>query len=358
MVSLNNWLVVGCGITGAILAERIASSGRKVIIIDKRDHIAGNVYDTKDPPIHQYGPHVFHTNSDEVVKYLSRFTEWRQYHHRSNVVILNKQYSLPFNLCSLRIIFGAQWERALLNDYTFGDRIPLNVLLKSRKYRLIGHYILEGIFRKYSEKQWSRPFDKIPKSIIDRLPGIVLSYDNGYFTDKFQVMPKHGYTAMVKAILRHPNITVKLNTEFDNSMKYRNLVYTGQIDKFFEYCYGPLEYRSLRFEHKLLPCRWFQDVGIVNYPGVPDFTRIIEHKHSMYVSDPKRTWITYEYPQPYTGNNEPYYPVPDKKNLECHERYKKLVPPNVYMVGRLAEYKYFDMDTAVANALSRREIIP
>ena len=354
---MTNWLVVGCGITGAIIAERIASSGQKVSIIDKRDHVAGNVYDTKDPPIHQYGPHVFHTNSEDVFRYLSRFTQWRQYHHRSNVAILDKQYSLPFNLNSLRAIFGMKWERALINDYDFGSRVMLNDLLRSRKYKTIGLFVLDNIFRGYSEKQWDRPFDSIPRSIIDRLPGIVLNYDNGYFSDKFQTMPKQGYTAMVNAILDHPNITVKLNAGFDHSMKYRNMVYTGPIDEFFGRRHGPLEYRSLLFKHELLPCGWFQEVGIVNYPNVPGYTRVIEHKHSMYASNPKSTWITYEYPQAYTGKNEPYYPVPDEENLARYEKYRRLVPPNVLMAGRLAQYKYFDMDQAVANALETAERI-
>ena len=361
-----DWLIIGAGYTGCVLAERIASQlDRKVLLVDRRDHVGGNAYDFHNEHgilVHQYGPHIFHTNSRKVWDYLSMFTEWRPYYHHVLGVIEGKKIPVPFNLNSIREIFPPAYaeklEARLLECYPYGAKVPVLKLLESPddELKTLAKYVYDYVFYNYTVKQWELKPEELDPLVTGRVP-IVISRDNRYFQDTYQSMPSLGYSAMFRRMLAHCNIRILLNTDYKElagSVKYTRMVYTGPIDSFFDYMYGPLPYRSLRFEFRTLDQEWFQEVGTVNYPNEHDFTRITEQKYLTGQRLPKTT-ITVEYPQRHEpGVNDPYYPIPREDNREAYNKYldeAKKLGGSVLLAGRLADYKYYNMDQAAARAL-------
>lgn len=362
-----DWLVVGAGFTGAVLAERIASQLRQtVLVIDRRDHIAGNAYDYYDEAgilVHRYGPHVFHTKNARVWKYLSKFTEWQIYQHRVLVEIDGVLVPVPFNFTAIDTLFAgataARLKQRLIAEYGENTRIPILHLRRTTDAELgqLAAFVYEKVFYGYTLKQWGLPPDDIAPSVTGRVP-IRVGYDDRYFDDPYQAIPRNGYTELLARILDHPRIGLRLQTDFNairDDVDCDNLVFTGPIDEYFDYRIGALPYRSLRFERHTLEQTQFQPVGQVNYPNDVPFTRITEFKHLTGQLSPY-TSIAYEYPQPYEpGHNEPYYPIPRHENRAMYAQYNLLAKTlrcSVVFAGRLADYKYYNMDQAVARALT------
>lgn len=369
-----DWLIVGAGFTGATLAERIATQlNQKVLIVERRNHIGGNVYDCYDEHgilIHKYGPHIFHTNNKEVWHYLSKFTEWRPYYHQVLAVIDGQKVPLPFNLNSLYALFPPRYAEKLADlliaHYGFGAKIPIFKLRASseRELQFLADYIYEKVFYNYTKKQWGLEPEELDQSVTGRVP-ILVNRDNRYFQDRYQAIPRYGYGALIKRMLSHPNIKILLNTNFkevENEISYNKVIYTGPIDEPFDYIHGPLPYRSLTFDFINLDKEWHQEVGTINYPNEYDFTRITEYKHLTGQQHPK-TSLSIEYPQQYQpGKNEPYYPIPQDESRKLFMVYKKeadKIKTSVFFAGRLGDYKYYNMDQAVARALElfEKEII-
>ncbi len=363
-----NYLIVGAGFSGCILAERIATQlNKKVLIVEKRNHIAGNAYDYYDENgilVHKYGPHIFHTNSKKVWDYLSSFTEWRYYYHKVLAVVDGQKIPVPFNLNSLRILFPEKYaeklEKMLIQEYGYGIKIPILKFLETSKDELkqLAKFIYEKIFYGYTLKQWELKPEDLDPGVTARVPGIFISKDDRYFQDKYQGIPKNGYTEMFKRMINHPNIHLLLNTDYKDiieDIKFDKLIFTGPIDYFFDYIYGTLPYRSLRFKFAKFDVNYFQEVAQINYPNDYSYTRITEFNHLTGQLSP-HTVVAYEYPERYeVGLNEPYYPVPQEKNIEIYKKYiKEAMRLNgiVYLVGRLADYKYYNMDQIVARALN------
>jgi UDP-galactopyranose mutase len=362
-----DWLIVGAGFSGCVLAERIASQlGQRVLIMDKRDHIGGNAYDYYNEHgilIHKYGPHIFHTKSKKIWDYLSQFTEWRQYFHHVLGVVEGKKVPIPFNLNSLYALFPPKYaeklEEKLLDNFGFGVKVPILKLKESANGELefLANYIYDNVFVRYTIKQWELKPEELDRGVTGRVP-VYISRDDRYFQDPYQAMPKYGYTEMFRKMLAHPNIKVLLNADYReviNDIKFNRMVYTGPIDTFFDYMYGELPYRSLRFSFETLDQEHYQEVGTVNYPNEYDITRITEQKYLSGQTSPKTTLVR-EYPQAYVpGLNDPYYPVPREENRARYELYLKeanKLNGSVIFAGRLAEYKYYDMDQAALRALS------
>ena len=361
-----DWLIVGAGFTGCTLAERIASQlGQKVIIVERRDHIGGNAYDLYNEHgllVHKYGPHIFHTNSDEVWNYLSQFTEWRPYYHRVLALVEGRKVPVPFNLNSLYMVFpprfAAKLETLLIREFGYGKRVPILRLMEHAKgdLRFLAQYVYDNIYLGYTLKQWGVKPEELDPSVTGRVP-LVISRDDRYFSDRYQAMPRLGYTELFRKMLRHPNIRVLLNTDYKEivgEVRFNRMIYTGPIDAFFDYMHGPLPYRSLRFEFVNLGVEWYQEVATINYPNEQEFTRVTEQKHLSGQRLPSTT-LVYEYPEPYRpGQNEPFYPVPQEVNRERYRLYLKeaeRLRKTVLFVGRLADYMYYNMDQAVARAL-------
>lgn len=353
-------LIVGCGISGATLARMLADRGERVTVIDAKPHIAGNIYDYYQNGIcvHKYGTHIFHTNNKTVWDFVSRFCQWYPYQHRVRGLIDGQLVPIPFNLNSLHTLFPASLadkiEQKLLDNFGINVKVPILELRRKddRDLQLLAQYIYEKIFLEYTLKQWGQTPDQIDPSVSGRVP-VYISRDDRYFQDKYQGIPIGGYTAMVKKMLRHKNITVVLNTPFSPKMAYDNLYWTGSIDEFFGYKFGWLPYRSERFEFIEFPFSRFQDAAVVNYPCNYDFTRIGEYKWFLNDQSP-RTIVSYEYPEPFTpGVNERYYPIANPDNAALYQRYLDLAAdmPNVHFLGRLGDYKYYDMDKAIARAI-------
>ena len=362
-----DWLVVGAGFTGSTLAERIATElGHKVLVVDRRNHIAGNAYDEHNEVHileHKYGPHIFHTNSDRVWHYLSRFTSWRPYQHRVVGLVDGIQVPIPFNLDSIDLLFPASqastFHEALLREHPYGARVPVLKLMESGTPELkeIASFVYEKVFLHYTMKQWDLRPEELDPGVTARVP-IVLSRDPRYFQDRHQAMPTAGYTAMFKRMLDHPNIKVLLNTdhrEIAQDVHAARTIFTGPIDEFFDHCYGALPYRSLNFKVEHQAVEYAQSVGTVNFPNDNLYTRTTEQKHLSGQTGPWTTLIS-EYPTTYApGRNEPYYPVPQEANNTLFKRYADLAAeerPDVTFVGRLADYKYYNMDQACARALA------
>ena len=359
------YLIVGCGISGAVIAERIANIlQEKVLIIDKRQHIAGNIYDYTDAngiSVHKYGPHAFHTNNKSVWDYLSNFTGWHIYFHKVKAVVDGKTVDIPFNFNTLYDLFPAEYaknlETKLIQNLGINKKIFISDLKnnKDEDIKKLGEYIFEKIYAGYSFKQWGIRPEELDKNILNRVP-VNLSKDNRYFQDKYQGIPLNGYTDMIQKILDNPLIDINLSCNFKdikNKINWETLIYTGPIDEFFEFKYGQLTYRSLDFKFREIDTEYFQTAAQVNYSENFDFTRITEFKH---FNDAKsaKTAISYEYPQEYLqGKNEAYYPVANTNNAELYQKYKDETPENVVFLGRLAEYKYINMDQAVENALNK-----
>jgi len=356
-------LIIGSGITGITIAERFASKNRKVLIIDKRNHIGGNCYDFKDDDkilIHKYGPHIFHTKHKEVWDYLSKFTDWISYQHKVLGFIDGKFVPIPFNLNTLHELLplrlAEELEKKLIHRFGYGEDISILKLrkIKDKNLKFLADFIYKKIFLYYSKKQWGILLEKIDFSVSERVP-VVISRDDRYFYDKYQGVPKKGYTKMFKKMLQNKNIKIQLNINyknFKNNFKYNILFYTGPIDEFFNYKFGKLDYRFLEIKFKTFIKKNYQPVAVVNYPGKQHkFTRITEFKKLTQQSN-KKTVIGIEYPK-----NKGFiaWPILDNKNKRIFKKYQKeaekLKKDNIYFIGRLAEYKYYNMDDAVKNSL-------
>jgi UDP-galactopyranose mutase len=355
-----DYLVVGAGFAGSVIAERLASQhDAHVLVIDKRPHIAGNAYDHLDEAglmIHQYGPHIFHTNSDEIVEYLSNFTAWRPYEHKVLAEVRDQLVPIPINRTTLNMLFGLDLrtdEEAAA--YLASRAEPVEEIKTSEDVvvNAVGRELYELFFQGYTRKQWGIDPSGLDKAVTARIPTRT-NTDDRYFGDKHQVMPRDGYTVMFNNMLRHPNIDVLLSTDYKDivdEIEAGHTVFTGPIDEYFDFRYGKLPYRSLRFEHKVVDQEQFQPVAVVNYPDpqVP-YTRITEYKY-LTGQEHGKTSITYEYP---SAEGDPYYPIPRAENQELFKKYEALADAqeNVTFVGRLATYRYYNMDQVVGQALS------
>jgi UDP-galactopyranose mutase len=351
-------LVVGAGYAGGVMARELADAGYRTLIIDKRVHIAGNAYDEPDAHgvlIHRYGPHIFHTNGARIFEYLSRFTEWRPYEHRVRGVVNDIAYPFPINRDTLNKLYGLDLDEAGAEAFFARMREPRDPVLTSEDVVLnsVGRDLYEKFFLNYTRKQWGLDPSELKAGVAARIPTRT-NTDDRYFTDVFQAMPLHGYTKMFATMLDHPNISVELGVDFaklSNKDHYKHIVYTGPIDAYFSYCYGRLPYRSLRFEHEHLPnVEQYQETGTINYPNDHAYTRITEFKH-LTGQKHSGTSIVREYPQ---AEGDPYYPIPRTENEALFKRYEDLAvrEGNVTFVGRLAQYRYYNMDQVVGAALA------
>ena len=355
-----DYLIVGCGFAGSVLAERLANQhGARILMIDKRDHIAGNAYDEKDAAgilMHRYGPHIFHTNSDDVFAYLSNFTNWRPYEHRVLAHVRDKLVPIPINRTTLNALFDLDLKTDEQAAAYLASRAETVDEIKTSEdvvINAIGRELYELFFRGYTRKQWGLDPSQLDKLVTARIPTRT-NTDDRYFTDKHQAMPADGYTAMFKAMLDHPNIDIALGADFRDLKKEveaNHLIYTGPIDEYFDFRFGKLPYRSLKFEHKTLDQAEYQSVGTVNYPSedIP-YTRISEYKHLTGQASDK-TSITFEYP---SAEGDPYYPIPRPENQALFKRYEALADATtgVTFVGRLATYRYYNMDQIIGQALA------
>ncbi|KPB12056.1 UDP-galactopyranose mutase [Pseudomonas amygdali] len=354
-----DFLIVGAGFAGSVVAERLAAGlGKRVLLIDRRPHIAGNAYDHLDSAgvlVHQYGPHVFHTNAERIVEYLSRFTEWRDYEHRVLASVDGQLLPIPINLDTLNSLYGLQMNEQQAEAFLASRAEPVEMIRTSEDVVInqVGRELYEKFFRGYTRKQWGLDPSQLDRSVTSRVPTRTTS-DNRYFTDTFQKMPLHGYTHLFERMLDHPLIDVALGVNFADirgAVQYRHLIYCGPIDEYFDYCYGRLPYRSLRFEHKTVDQAQFQSVAVVNYPDeAVAHTRITEYKH-LTGQLHAQTSISYEFP---SAEGDPYYPIPRPENAELYKRYKALADESnqVTFLGRLGTYKYYNMDQVVGQALA------
>ena len=351
-------MIVGAGFAGSTLGERLASqAGQRVLVIDRRPHMGGNAYDERDRAgilVHRYGPHIFHTNSEDVFAYLSRFTAWRPYEHRVLTSVDGKLLPMPINLDTVNRYFGLSLQSEEMDPFLATLRPPVATVRTSEDVVVsrVGRELYDKFFRGYTRKQWGLDPSQLDASVAARVPARS-NRDDRYFTDRFQVMPRDGYTAMFERMLDHPGITLMLGIDFREltpAIRYDDLVFTGPVDEYFDYCYGALPYRSLRFKHVTLPQQRLQDVAVVNYPNDHAYTRITEYKHLTGQCHPY-TSISYEYAQ---AEGDPYYPIPPPENTRLYAKYKLRAEaiPNVHFVGRLGTYKYYNMDQVVAQALT------
>lgn len=383
----NDVLIVGCGFSGAVAARCLAESGRRVIILEKRGHIAGNMFDEKDENgvlVHRYGPHIFHTSIKEVFDFLKRFSDFFPYSHRVLGKIDGQFVPIPFNFTSAEKLFGAQkaqkLENALVNAFPGKTRVPVTELLKGTDadVKFAGNFIFEKVFLHYTAKQWGMPADKVDRSVLSRVP-VVLGRDDRYFSDEFQYMPQKGYNELFKNLLSHENIEIVLNCDaskrlradtlksrlfFDGEELNCDVIWTAPADELFGYSNGRLPYRSLDLKFERFDKTEYQPAAVVNYPNEEDFTRITEFKYLTGQRLEGKTTIMKEYPLIYNPDsgrgNIPYYPIISAENLALYDSYKKLAGKfkNLHFCGRLAEYKYYNMDKAVARALDlSREIL-
>jgi UDP-galactopyranose mutase len=362
-----DYLIVGAGFSGCVLAERIATVlEQKCLIVEKRSHIGGNAYDYYNEHgilIHKYGPHIFHTNSPKVVEYLSGFTAWNNYEHKVLANVDGINIPVPFNLNSLALVFSPQkanhLELLLLENFGYGAKIPILQLRQSTSGDLadLAEFIYQKVFLNYTKKQWNLEPDELDAAVTARVP-VFVSHDNRYFQDSFQGMPTDGYSAMfARMVGNNPFIDIALNTDYSeilNSIQFKKLIFTGPIDEYFNYQFGALPYRSLRFEHETYNTDYFQETGTINYPNTFDYTRRTELKY-LTAQTHEKTTCTIEFPQPFIiGENEPYYPIPQTQNNDLYTQYAReaeKIADSVLFCGRLADYKYYNMDQVVARAL-------
>ena len=370
-----DYIIIGAGLAGAVMAERIATQyNKKVLIIEKRNHIGGNCYDFKDENnilIHKYGPHLFHTNNKEVIDYLSNFTSWDIYNHKVLAYIDGKKVSIPFNFNTLYEVFPESkakvLEDKLLLNFEYNSKIPILELKKTEDKDLafLADYIYDKIFVNYTTKQWGMKPEEMDRAVTARVP-VFIGRDNRYFNDTYQMLPKDGYTKMIEKMLNHKNIKIMTNTDFkevcslkgndfyffDSKFEGR-VIYTGQIDELFDYKFGDLPYRSIDMKFETVEKEYYQEKATVNYPNDYDFTRITEFKH-IHPTKSDKTTILKEYPKEYVkGKDTPYYPVFRQENQIKYDRYLEYSKEfdNLILVGRLAEYKYYDMDDIIERAL-------
>lgn len=358
-----DYLVVGAGLFGATIANRAKQLGKKVLVIDRRDHIAGNVYTENQEGInvHKYGAHIFHTDDKEVWDYVNSFVEFNRYTNSPIARYHDELYSLPFNMNTFNQIWPdiftpEQAQKRIEEEkQEMAGKEPQN--LEEQAISLVGCSIYEKLIKEYTEKQWGRPCTEISPDIIKRLP-VRFIYDNNYFNDKYQGIPIGGYTKLVEKML--DGIEVRLNTDFfANREEFEKIadkiVYTGMLDEYFDFKLGRLEYRSLKFDTEIKDTPNFQGNAVVNYTGKEvDYTRVIEHKHFEFDSESPKTVVTYEYPDDWTPEKEAYYVINDDKNNQLADAYRELAAkePNIIFGGRLAEYKYYDMDDVIRSALN------
>jgi UDP-galactopyranose mutase len=353
-----DYLIVGAGFAGSVLAERLAADlGQRVLVVERRAHVGGNAYDEYDAAgvlVHRYGPHVFHTNSRDVFAYLSRFTEWRPYEHRVLASVDGQLLPLPINLDTVNRLYGLHLGPEELRAF-FASRAEHVERVRTSEdvvVSTVGRDLYEKFFRGYTRKQWGVEASELDATVTARIP-VRMDHDDRYFADAYQAMPSEGYTRMFERMLAHPNIEVMLHTDYRDvirSVPHRELIYTGPIDEFFGYRFGRLPYRSLAFRHETLNLEQYQGAGTVNYPNEHAYTRITEFKHLTGQQHPQ-TSIVYEYPR---ADGDPYYPVPAPGNAALYKRYEALAAatPTTHFAGRLATYRYYNMDQVVAQALA------
>ncbi len=353
-----DYVIVGAGFAGSVLAERLATkAGKRVLIIDKRNHIGGNTYDYYNHDgilIHKYGPHIFHTNSKDVFEYLSRFTAWRPYEHRVLASVDGQLVPIPINLTTINTLYGLNLSADQVESF-FESRAEQKDKIRTSEdvvVSKVGRELYDKFFKHYTRKQWDLDPSELDASVTARVPTRT-NKDDRYFTDTYQAMPLHGYTQLFQNMLSNPNISIMLNTDYKDvldSIRHKALIFTGPIDSYFDYCYGKLPYRSLEFQFETVETERFQNTGTVNYPNEHLYTRITEFKYLTGQKNSKTT-LVYEYPK---AEGDPYYPIPRPENAELYKKYQLLAAttPNVYFTGRLGTYKYYNMDQVVAQSLT------
>ncbi|MCX8083184.1 MAG: UDP-galactopyranose mutase [bacterium] len=369
-----NYIIIGAGFAGSVIAERITRVlNKKVLIIEKRAHIGGNCWDYRDKNgiiIHRYGPHLFHTDDKDIFAYLSNFTTWNIYHHKALAFVDGKAVPIPFNFNSIDILFpreiAERLKQKLLRKYQYGTRISIFELKKNKDKDLqfLAGYVYKKIFENYTKKQWGTSPRMLHKEVLERVP-ITIGKDNRYFNNRYQVVPEYGYARIFENMLNHPDITIWSNTNFKDVIDIKNnqiyfqkktyngiLIFTGMIDELLNYRFGFLPYRTLKFRFKTIKQKFYQKVAIVNYPNEYKFTRITEFKHIHPVDTPV-TKIVFEYPKKYKIGDIPYYPLFTEAAKQKYYKYLENTQKirNLILVGRLAEYRYYDMDDVVKRAL-------
>ena len=374
-------VIIGAGVAGSVAARELAESGRSVLVLEQRDHIGGNCYDEPDEHgilIHKYGPHIFHTKEKKAYDYLSRFTDWYAFGHEVVANVYGKLIPVPFNLNTLHMVYEKEkadtLEKKLIETFGMGSRVPILKLREQEdpEIRQIADYVYENIFLHYTMKQWGQTPEEIDPAVTGRVP-VVISYDNRYFQEPWQGMPLHGYTPMFEKMLDHPKIRVETGVDARSRIQFEEdqvildgepfcgeVIYTGPVDELFNCCFGRLPYRSLRFDFEYLDQKDYQGHSVVNYTVSEDFTRITEFKYLTGQKAPGTT-IVREYPFAYTGaeGEIPYYSIANEANQALYEKYRALTEkiPNVWLLGRLAEYKYYNIDAMVMKALELTEKI-
>lgn len=353
-----DYLIVGAGFAGSILAERLASQhNARVLIVEKRSHIAGNAYDYYDASgilVHKYGPHIFHCNSADIFSHLSQFTEWRPYQHRVLASVDGQLVPVPINLDTVNRLYGLRLTAEDMPTWLARVAEPRDRIETSEDVVVskVGRDLYQKLFRGYTRKQWGLDPSELDAQVTARIPTRT-NRDDRYFSDTYQAMPLHGYTRMFERMLAHRNISIMLNTDYRDivdMIPYREMIYTGPIDAFFDYRFGALPYRSLEFRFETHNVSQYQPVGTVNYPNEYEYTRVTEFRH-LTGQQHAQTTIVYEYPR---AEGDPYYPVPRPENQQLYQRYAQLAEQeaNVHFVGRLATYKYYNMDQVVGQALA------
>lgn len=353
-----DWLIVGAGFAGAVLAERLASQrGERVLVVDRRHHIGGNAYDHHNEAgvlVHKYGPHIFHTNSDAILEHLSQFTKWRPYEHRVLGMVDGKQVPIPINLDTVNKLYDLDLTSEELVEWFAARAEKVENIQTSEDVvvSVVGRELYEKFFQGYTRKQWGLDPSQLDKSVTARVP-IRTNRDDRYFTDTHQCMPLEGYTRMFERMLDHPNISVMLGTDYRairKAIPHKRVIYTGPIDEYFDYRFGELPYRSLRFEHETLDQEFALPTGTINYPQTEAFTRISEYKHMTGQVHPK-TAITREYS---SATGDPYYPILRPESQLLFKRYEALAAKtkDVWFVGRLATFRYYNMDQVTGQALA------
>jgi UDP-galactopyranose mutase len=353
-----DYLVVGAGFAGSVVASQMARNfGKEVLLVDRRSHIGGNAYDHFDDAgilVHKYGPHIFHTNSEDVFEYLSNFTEWRHYEHRVLSKVGDQLVPIPINIDTVNKMYGLNLNGEELEQYldSVAEKIPVARTAEDSVVGRVGRDLYEKLFRGYTRKQWGLDPSQLDAAVTARIP-VRTNHDDRYFTDTFQAMPLRGYTRMFENMLDHPKITLALGVDYRDvirDVKYQQMVYSGPVDEYFDYRFGKLPYRSLEFRHETKNVERLQPVAVINYPNEHEYTRVTEFKYLSGQAHSK-TSVVYEYPR---SEGDPYYPIPRPETAVIYKQYEALAAfkPEVHFVGRLATYKYYNMDQVVAQALT------